>query len=94
MAGVVRLGDICSGHAGFNPRANISASSNVFVNSIQVHRQGDSWPLHTDGNTQHPGNTVGGSSTVFVNGVPVARTGDAISCGSTCQGSSNNVNAG
>lgn len=42
MPGIVRLGDVCSGHDGFPSRPNNQASSDVFVNSIGVHRVGDS----------------------------------------------------
>ena len=42
MPGIVRLGDICTGHGCWPPRANSSASTDVFVNSRGVHRLGDS----------------------------------------------------
>ena len=38
MPGIVRLGDVCTGHGCWPPRPNVEASPNVFVNSIAVHR--------------------------------------------------------
>lgn len=46
MPGIVRLGDVCSGHGCWPSRPNDEASSNVFVNSIGVHRLGDHWITH------------------------------------------------
>lgn len=46
MPATVRLGDQCTGHGCFPPRVNDSASSDVFVNGIGVHRVGDHWVEH------------------------------------------------
>ena len=46
MPGVVRLGDICTGHGCFPPRSNVSASGNVIVNGLGAHRVGDNWASH------------------------------------------------
>lgn len=91
---VARLGDECSGHGAFPPRANTGASSDVFIEGKGVHRQGDSWASHCDPDTCHVGTTSGGSSTVFVNGEPIARIGDSVSCGSTIAEGSSSVNSG
>ena len=90
----VRLGDQCTGHGCFPPRANISASGNVFINSIGAHRVGDGWAVHCCGPSCHAGSQATGSSTVFVNGIALARIGDSISCGSTNAQGSPNVFAG
>jgi uncharacterized Zn-binding protein involved in type VI secretion len=98
MPAVARLGDKCSGHGCFPGRANDSASSDVFVNSLGVHRVDDHWIDHTCKKKTHDGTLGTGSSTVFVNGKAVGRIGDDVSsingdgddiCGSTiAQGSS------
>lgn len=41
MPGIVRLGDLCSGHDGYPSRPNDEASDNVFINGLGVHRLGD-----------------------------------------------------
>ena len=99
MPAVTRLGDICTGHDCFPPRASTSGSPNVFVNSIPAHRQGDSWASHTctDPKTPHgthAGTLASGSSTVYVNGKQLGRIGDPVSCGSTVASGSSNVFAG
>jgi len=91
---VVRLGDTGSGHACWPPRANISASINVFVNGLGAHRQGDNWEIHCCKGHCHRGVLQSGSSTVFVNGKQLGRVGDPISCGSRCATGSPNVFAG
>lgn len=82
MKAATRLGDICTGHDGYEPRANIEGSPNVFINGIAAHRLGDAWPEHCDGTTCHESVTSSGSSTVFINGKAAARLGDSIECGS------------
>ena len=91
MAGVVRLGDKCSGHDCYPSRANDEASNNVFVNGRGVHRVGDHWATHCCPPPCHDGVASSGSSTVFVNGKPACRIGDKVSCGSTMATGSNNV---
>jgi len=89
---VVRLGDICTGHGCYPARANISASSDVFVNGLGVHRVGDSWSAHSCPDTPPHGSTqASGSGSVFVNGKAVARVGDSIACGSSNATGSSNV---
>lgn len=90
MAAVSRLGDQCSGHGCFPPRAGANASNNVFANGIATHRLGDGWQAHCC-DICHPGTVAGGSSTVFINGKPAARIGDSIDCGSLIAQGSNNV---
>lgn len=94
-ASVVRLGDICTGHGCFPPRANSSGSGNVFVNNKNAHRVGDSWLPHACPNVPpHGGSQASGSSSVFVNNKALARVGDSISCGSSNASGSGNVFAG
>lgn len=95
MAAVVRLGDICTGHGCYPPRANVNASPNVKVNGIGAHRVGDAWAVHGCGTcTPHGSSQGSGSSTVFVNGMPLARVGDNVACGSSNATGSGNVFAG
>lgn len=89
MPAVARLGDKCSGHGCFPPRANNSASSDVFVNSIGAHRVGDGWLPHKCKKNIHASTLAEGSSTVFVNNKALGRIGDDVACGSAiAQGSS------
>ena len=91
---VVRLGDTCTGHGCYPPRANVSASSDVFVNGLGAHRVGDAWSIHCCGVLCHGSSQASGSSTVFVNGKALARIGDSIACGSNNATGSDNVFAG
>jgi uncharacterized Zn-binding protein involved in type VI secretion len=90
---VHRLGDLCTGHGCYGSRPNAGASSNVFVNSLGVHRVGDPWEKHCCGGC-HGGVQATGSPTVFVNKLPMARVGDSVSCGSSNKTGSGNVFAG
>lgn len=94
MPAVTRLGDHCTGHGCWPSRPCISASPNVYVNHIPVHRQGDKWATHCCGPSCHDGVLASGSSSVYVNGKQVARIGDPVSCGSKVQEGSPNVFAG
>ena len=95
MPAVTSLGDMGSGHGGFPPRPSTSASGDVFVNGIAVHRQGDSWAVHCDPSPScHAGTLAAGSSTVFVNGKQIGRVGDPVDCGSSVATGSGNVFAG
>jgi uncharacterized Zn-binding protein involved in type VI secretion len=87
---VTRIGDECTGHGCFPPRVNDQGSSDVFINGIGAHRQGDHWVTHCCDDSCHDSTSVSGSSTVYVNGIPAVRVGDLIGCGSAAaQGSSN-----
>lgn len=87
-----RRNDICTGHGCWPPRPNISASSNVFINSRGAHRLGDAWRKHCCPHLGcHSGVTATGSSSVFVNGRPAARVEDMVSCGSAIMTGSHNV---
>lgn len=92
---VTRLGDLCSGHGPWPPRPSTSASPDVFVNGIPVHRQGDSWAVHCDPQPAcHAGMLASGSGTVFVNGKQIGRVGDPVDCGSIVATGSGDVFAG
>ena len=95
MPGATRLGDNCTGHGGFPPRTNISASSDVFINGKGAHRQGDGWSVHCDPSPScHSSSLASGSSSVFVNGKQLGRIGDPVACGSSIAAGSGNVFAG
>lgn len=92
MPAATRLGDGSTGHGSWPPRNNIAASSNVYINGIGAHRQGDSWPTHCNpAPSCHAGSTASGSSTVFINGKQAARIGDPVDCGDTIAAGSSNV---
>ena len=99
MPPAARLGDICTGHECFPPRANVEGSPNVFVNSKAWHRQGDAWDVHccTHPNLPHGCHKsilASGSSTVYVNGRQAGRIGDPVVCGGFDVTGSPNVFAG
>lgn len=99
MPGIVRKGDMCSGHDCFPPRPCSDGSGNVFVNGRPAHMVGGSWEVHECTHPEtphgaHGGSLASGSATVFVNGKPVARIGDPVDCGSSCAQGSGNVFAG
>lgn len=89
--GVVRLGDMCTGHSnGFPPRSAIECSVNVLINGRGVVRVGDRWDFHSNGVSTHDGVGISGANTV-VNTRPIMRIGDDISCGSRAADGSQNV---
>jgi uncharacterized Zn-binding protein involved in type VI secretion len=94
MPAVTRLGDKCTGHGCFPPRANDGASGDVFVNGIGVHRVGDHWVTHCCGPSCHDSTAARGSGTVFAHGKAVMRIGDSVACGSAVAQGSGNVFAG
>ena len=95
MPAVTRLGDGCTGHGAFPPRSSTSASPNVNVNGIGVHRQGDSWAVHCNPTPScHASELKSGSGTVNVNGKGIGRVGDPVACGSSVAAGSGNVFAG
>jgi len=94
MAASARLGDICTGHGCYPPRAGVAASNNVFVNGIAAHRINDTWGIHCCDGECHPSTVARGSNSVFINGLAAARLGDSIACGSVIAQGSNNVYIG
>jgi len=95
MPPVSRLGDKCTGHAGWPARANDSASTTVFVNNKGVHCKGDHWVTHCDPNNScHDSTLASGSSKVFINNKQCSRIGDPVACGSKIAQGSGNVFAG
>lgn len=93
---VTRLGDFCTGHGCWGSRPNDQASSNVFVNGIGAHRQGDHWQTHCCPAIPecHDSTLASGSSTVYVNGKQLGRIGDPVACGSLVLTGSPNVWSG
>ena len=91
MPAVTRIGDADVTHCSGMTRA--VGSTNVFVNSIGVSRQGDNNTTHLLPGVHCPPHAAPievGSTTVFINGKGCGRVGDAISgCTSVAEGSSN-----
>ena len=81
MPAIARLNDICTGHGCWPSRPNDTASPNVFVEGLGVHRQGDHWASHCCVSC-HDSILATGSGSVFINGLQCARIGDPIVCGS------------
>jgi uncharacterized Zn-binding protein involved in type VI secretion len=95
MPAVTRLGDSCTGHGSFPPRASTGSSADVYANGIAVHRQGDAWAVHCNLTPICHGSALAaGSSTVYANGLPLGRIGDPVACGSSVAAGSGNVYAG
>ena len=93
MPAVTRIGDADVTHCSGMTRAQ--GSSDVFVNSIGVSRQGDLntthlLPPYIPPCPSHAAGIATGSTTVFVNGKGCGRVGDGITgCTSVAAGSSN-----
>ena len=93
MPAVTRIGDADVTHCSGMTRAQ--GSSDVFVNSIGVRRQGDLNTTHLlppdiPPCPSHAAGIATGSTTVFVNGKGCGRVGDGITgCTSVAAGSSN-----
>lgn len=91
MPSAARLGDLCSGHSCYPPRPSNEGSSNVYINGIPSHREGDGWSTHCCDDNCHTSTLAKGSSTVFVNGKGAGRIGDPVGCGSAVARGSLNV---
>lgn len=96
MPAVARLGDSCTGHGCWPPRANAQGSGTVYVNGQPVHRQSDAWAPHTcpELAETHASALASGSATVFVEGKQIGRIGDPVACGSSVASGSGDVFAG
>lgn len=88
MPAITRVGDLCTGHGGYPPRAATSGSPDAFCNGKAVVRVGDAYAVHCSSGSCHPGVASSGSPDIFCNGKPVMLIGHAINCGSkVAQGS-------
>ena len=96
MPAVVRMGDNSTGDpCGAGPRANSQGCSITFTNGKPTHCMSHSWMPHAcPKSPPHGANTITGSGKTFAEGLPVARKGDLISCMSTCNQGSPNVESG
>ena len=94
MPAVARQTDICSGHSCFPKRPNSGWSSDVIVNGLGWHREGDGWATHCCGVSCHGSSLDAGSTTVYVKGKQGGRIGDPVACGSCVATGSTNVYAG
>lgn len=81
MPAIARLFSICSGHGCWPPRPNDTASPNVFVEGLGIHRQGDHWMAHCCVSC-HDSILAAGSPSVYINGLQCGRIGDPVACGS------------
>lgn len=85
MAAVTRIGDLCTGHDIFPPRALISGSIDYIVCGKGAGRVGDILVTHIAVPPilpPHDGAISAGQPSFLVNGLPIARVGDPVSCGS------------
>lgn len=87
MPDVTTKVDLCSGHDACAPRPFATFSPNVFAETFEVTRQGDSLQAH--GCPDHPphGAIVSYAwQTVMVNGAPITVVGSSVSCPSATIG--------
>lgn len=83
MPAICLLGDSCTGHGAFPPRANAGSDPYLTVNGRTVHCVGHAWTSHcNDVPVCHGGSLAAGSAYYTVNGAPVGRVGDPVDCGS------------
>lgn len=87
MPAVTRIGDLADGSCGCSPTPAASGSPNVFVNTIPVVRNTDTYVPHCT----HTPVAVVGSPNVFVNTLPVHRISDVNNCGNVVIVGSPNV---
>lgn len=89
------LGCFCTGHDCFPSRPNLQASTDVYVEGKEVHRQSDLWDVHCcPDHGCHDSFLASGSSTVYVNGLQCSRIGDPVACGSSIMTGAETVYAG
>ncbi|WP_224825767.1 PAAR domain-containing protein [Cognatishimia sp. MH4019] len=96
MPKTARISDVCTGHGCWPSRGNAQGSSDVYIEGLAAHRQGDAWLPHTCPSIPetHAGALGSGSSTVYVNGKQLGRVGDPVSCGSSVASGASTVFAG
>ncbi len=83
MPGIVRKGDIGSGHGSFPPTNATGCSGNATVNGRGIHRLGDALVPHGSPSPSPVHSRAAGSasSDSVVNGKGIVRLGDAVNCG-------------
>lgn len=92
MPGIHRQGDSTTGHGCWPPANPTSWSTNVFVNSKGVVRNGDTRAPHTCPSIPEThGATYTGTSTVYVNGKAIQKCGSSLSCGDSAATCSSDV---
>lgn len=74
MPGLTRVGDLESGHDGYEPVRLATGSPNVFINGRRAGRVGDVYEAHGG----HRDVITSGSPSIFINGRPAARIGDSV----------------
>lgn len=93
--GIIRLGDVCTGHEDWPPRPVITSASTVYVEGILACCEGDQLAVHCNRKPEcHDGVIAAGSGMTFVEGRKLARHGDPVSCGGTMVSSTSSTNCG
>ena len=83
MPAITLLGDVCTGHGSWPPRANVEADDYLTVNGRAAHCVGHGWAVHCNPVPScHASALAGGSGYLSVNGRAVGRIGDPVACGS------------
>jgi uncharacterized Zn-binding protein involved in type VI secretion len=79
--------DLCQGHDACAPRPFSSFSPDVFAETFEVTRQGDTFQSHgCPEHVPHGAEVTQGWSKVFVNGSPITVIGSSVSCPSSVVG--------
>ena len=81
MPAITFEGALCTGDGCFPPRPNNDGDSTFLVNGTPAHVEGNSWPVHSCGDNQHPGELASGSPTFLINGQEAGRIGDPLGGG-------------
>lgn len=91
MAGLSFNNAVTAGHEAWPPTNVLASQSKVYVDGIQVLREGDQIIEHTEIKKPyetHGGTVIARTSKVFVQGIKAAQMADSISCGDTIAQSS------
>lgn len=94
MPGLSYNNVLTTGHEAWPPTNVIASQSKIFVQNIQVLREGDQIIEHTEIKKPyetHGGTVISRTSKVFALGKKVASIGDSISCGDTIAEASSKV---
>jgi len=99
MPAAARMGDPCTGHDCFPPRASVSGSPDVYINGIPALREGDGFALHKCTHPQvphgvHDSVLAAGCPDVFVNDRQKGRVDDPVACGGSVASGSDDVFVG
>ena len=78
------MGQACTGHGCFPPRASVEGEPRFTVGGVPIHLQGQAWSAHGCPDcAPHASTLTSGAARLTVGGLQLARIGDPVACGST-----------